>query len=111
MNWFKKILGKLRRTRFGVPQQYRDGKYLVTQHAAERMKERKISKKEVHCNLHGKPIYISPVRYDKLNRPSYERYSKNRINTRINPDNNHVATVSRYSPKRLEQKIRKVRGK
>ena len=75
---------------------YRDGKYKVSHHGVERMNERKITKGEVHVNLHTTPVKKTKVKYDSKGRPSYERYSHNKINTRINPRTNKVTTVSRY---------------
>jgi len=56
---------------------YRDGKYKVSSHAVERMNERKITKGEVHYNLHTIPIKVTSVIYDSQGRPSYRRSSNN----------------------------------
>lgn len=90
-------------------EKYKDGKYKISKHAVERMTERKITKGEVHVNLHTSPIKKTTVKYDKHNRPSYERYSENKINTRINPKTKVVSTVSRFHTKEYE-KIKKGKG-
>ena len=43
-----------------------------------------------------KTIKTTPVKYDKQNRPSYEKYSDNKIATAINPTNKKVVTVRRF---------------
>lgn len=89
---------------------YKDGKYYITKHGIDRMNERKITKGEIHVNLHTTPIYKSEIKISKDGYPSYERYSKNKINTRINPKSNRVATVSRYHTK-LYNKFCNKKGK
>ncbi len=85
---------------------YKDGRYNVSQHSVLRMNERRISKGELHVNLHTTPIKKTKVRYDKNGRPSYERFSNNKINARINPKLNVVSTVSRFHSKEYN-KIKK----
>ena len=87
---------------------YKDGRYKVSQHGVDRMNERQITKGEVHVNLHTTPIKKTEVKYDKTGRPSYERDSDNKINTRINPKTRVVSTVSRFHTKEYE-KIKKQR--
>ena len=89
---------------------YKDGRYNISQHCVDRMNERRITKGEVHINLHTKPIKKTKIKYDKLGRPSYERYSDNKICTRINPKNYFVSTVSRFHTKEYG-KIKKQRRK
>lgn len=78
---------------------YKDGKYRISTHAVDQMNIRKINKGELHVNLHTTPIKKSAVKMDKLGRPSYERFTKNKINSRINPKTNNVNTVSRFHTK------------
>lgn len=75
---------------------YKDKPYNVSVHATEQMRNRNITKGEVHTNLHTKPIKTKPIKYDKQNRPSYEKYSDNKIATAINPTNKKVVTVRRF---------------
>lgn len=82
---------------------YKDGKYHVTIHAVERMNERKITKGAVHVNLHTKPLKVTQVKYDIKGRPSYERYSKNKVCTGINPKNQNVTTVREFASKKLSK--------
>lgn len=86
---------------------YKDGRYFVSYHGVKRMNEREITKGEVHINLHTTPIKKTKVKYDKLNRPLYERFSFNKINTRINPKIKKVCTVSRYHSKYYDKIIKK----
>lgn len=74
---------------------YKDGKYRVGDHAVMRMNQRQITKGELHVNLHTKPIKITSIKHTE-DGPSYERYSKNKINSRINPETDNVNTVSRF---------------
>jgi hypothetical protein len=92
--------------RFGLPKEdhYDEGKYHVTYHATGRMKERGITKGNLRYNLTKKPIHVGETKYSQKGLPSYERYSRNLINARINPDNNNVTTVSRY-PHELRKKF------
>lgn len=93
---------------------YKDGKYTVTSHAVKRMNERKISKGEVHTNLHTKPIKKSTVKYDKFGRPSYERTGRNKVVTEINPTNKKVTTVHRLHTKtynKIKNKRNQYNGK
>lgn len=87
---------------------YKDGKYRISNHAITRMNDRKITKGELHVNLHTTPIKLSPIKYGD-NGPSYERFSKNKINSRINPKTNKVSTVSRFHTTTYN-KIMKERG-
>lgn len=75
---------------------YKDKPYNVSRHATERMRDRNITKGQIHTNLHTKPIKVTAVKYDKMARPSYERYSDNKIATSINPKNKVVVTVRRF---------------
>ena len=82
---------------------YRDGKYQISVHAVDQMNKRKINKGELHVNLHTRPIKVSPIKTDKFGRQSYERYSRNKINSRVNPKTNNVNTVSRFHTKKYNQ--------
>ena len=82
---------------------YKDGKYYITTHCVERMNDRKINKGEMHVNLHTTPLFKTAVKTDIMGRKSYERYSNNKINTRINPINNNVTTVSRFHTKKYDK--------
>ena len=70
------------------------------------MYERNITKGAVHYNLYNKHLKITPIKYDSFGRRSYERFPYNKINTRINPKNNVVSTVSRYHTKKYEKIIK-----
>lgn len=84
-------------------QPYKDGKYKVTKHGVDRMKERQITKGEVHVNLHTTPIEKTKIKHDQQGRPYYERYAKNKIYTAVNPKNKNVATIRRYSTKKINK--------
>ena len=78
----------------------------LTSHAVKRMNERKITKGEVYTNLTTKPIHKSKIKWDNENRPSYQRISKNGINTAINPFNQKIVTVRREHAKKVDRYIR-----
>lgn len=85
---------------------YKDGKYRVSTHAVEQMNKRKINKGELHVNLHTTPVKVSIIKRDEFGRPSYERFSKNKINSRINPETNNVNTVSRFHTKEYNKMMK-----
>lgn len=45
---------------------YKDGKYRISNHAITRMNDRKITKGELHVNLHTTPIKLSPIKYGDM---------------------------------------------
>lgn len=90
---------------------YKDGKYRVGVHAVDQMNKRKISKGELHVNLHTTPMKISQVKKDEYGRPSYERFSRNKINSRINPETNNVNTVSRFHTKEYNKMMKGAKKK
>lgn len=61
----------------------------------------------MYYNLYTKPVRKTKIKYDDYGRPSYERFSKNKINTRINPENKIVTTVSRYHTKKLDRYLKR----
>ena len=82
---------------------YKGGKFYIITHCVERMSDRKINKGEMHVNLHTTPLFKTAVKTDIIGRKSYERYGDNKINTRINPINNNVTTVSRFHTKKYDK--------
>lgn len=70
------------------------------------MKERKITKGQLHYNLTEKPLNLSDYRLDDKGRPSYSKCSENFLNVRINPLNHNVPTVNRFSKDKYD-KIKK----
>lgn len=78
---------------------YKVKKYYVTSHAVQQMNGRKISKGNLYYNLTRKPLAVSNVKYDYLGRPSYNRTTKNKICSSINPLNNNVVTVHKVHTK------------
>lgn len=92
-------------------EEYDDNPYHITIHAVERMNERNITKGQVHSNLHKKPLKKTEVKFDECGRPSFDRYSDNRIQTSINPENRNVVTVHKYSKKKYDNIKGKKRSK
>ena len=90
---------------------YKVKKYYVTQHAINRMNERKISKGELYYNLTRKPLTITKVKIDKNNRPSYRKTTKNKITSAINPLNNNVVSVNRFHSKEYNKLIKNQKPK
>lgn len=85
---------------------YRDGLYKVSKHAVKRMNEREINKGQVHTNLRTTPLYKEKIKIGKNGRHSYQRYSINKINTRINPFTFNVNTVSYYHTKEWKKYLK-----
>ena len=110
MKWFDLIFRGYRSSKAkdkSIPQStYKDGSYQISKHAIDRMNERKISKGDVHFNLHTKPLKRSKVKYDAQRRPSYERISSNSVATHINPKSKIVTTVHKVHTKKIN-KIKK----
>ena len=82
----------------------RVGKYILTSHAQNRIvdKTRKMSKGDVLDNLFTKPNVKTKVKFDKLNRPSYNRIGK-KITTSINPQNSNVVSCRPVSKQEVKQ--------
>ena len=82
----------------------RVGKYTLTSHAQNRIvdKTRKMSKGDVLDNLFTKPNVKTKVKFDKLNRPSYNRIGK-KITTSINPQNSNVVSCRPVSKQEVKQ--------
>lgn len=85
---------------------YRDGRFYITNHSVQRMRQRSISQGALHTNLHTRAAKTRIVR-DNYGRPSYNRISQNKIVSSINPRNNRVASVRRISAKRYNKKYRR----
>lgn len=90
---------------------YKVKKYYVTQHAVQRMNERKISKGSLYYNLIRKPLAISNVKFDNSGRPSYNRIAKNKICSSINPSNNNVVSVHKIHTKEYNKLIKRKKSK
>lgn len=93
----------------------RVGKYTLTSHAQNRIvdKTRRMGKFDVLDNLFTKPNVRTKVKFDKWNRPSYNRIGK-KITTSINPQNSNVVScrpVSKQEIKRYGLKNIGKRGK
>lgn len=75
---------------------YKAYNYIVSQHAVDDMSKRWISKGEVGYNLKQKPLLVSKIKIDQLGRPSYNRFSNNKVLASINPLNRKVCSVRNY---------------
>lgn len=84
---------------------YKVKKYYVTGHAIQQMNGRKISKGNLYYNLTRKPLVVTKVKYDFLGRPSYNRTTKNKVCSSINPLNNSVITVHKIHTKEYNKLI------
>jgi hypothetical protein len=80
------------------------GKYTLTSHAQNRIvdKTRKMSKGDVLDNLFTRPNAKTKVKFDKLNRPSYNRIGK-KITTSINPQNSNVVSCRLVSKQEVQR--------
>lgn len=87
---------------------YHDGFYKTTWHCVNRMKERNITKGQLHVNLHTTPLKKTKTKKDKLGRPSYKRFSNNKICSKINPYTKRIPTVHEYETKDLLKYIREM---
>jgi len=88
---------------------YNTSGYYVTSHAVRRMQERKISKGELGINLRKKPRYRTAIHVNEPGKPSYGRFSWNKICSVINPFMKCVATVFRYGESTLRRIMKKER--
>lgn len=70
--------------------------FRVSAHAVKRMRSRNITKSSVSYNLKHKPLHLTSIRYNKKGRPSYLRYSRNKIVVAINPKTKNINTVWKY---------------
>lgn len=77
---------------------YKDGRYMVTNHCVQRMNLRGISQGALHTNLHTRALKTK-IKRDNYGRPSYNRISRNKIVSSINPRNNNVTSVRRMHTK------------
>ena len=82
---------------------YRVSGYRVGKHAVSRMRTRGVTKSALRYNLTHKPLYISKTKYNRRGRPSYLRYSRNRVVAAINPKTKHVNTTWKYHTKLMNK--------
>lgn len=68
------------------------GRFIVTSHAQNRMVERDIPNEAMIRNLCRKPAAKSPIKYDSIGRPSYDRHNTEST-TSINPISKNVSTI------------------
>ena len=68
------------------------GRFIVTTHAQNKMILRDIPNEAMIRNLCRKPEAKSPVKYDSIGRPSYNRHNTEST-TSINPISKNVATI------------------
>lgn len=66
------------------------------------MQNRKITKGQLHVNLHTKPLAVEKQIDDK-GRPAKIRYSENKTRSVINPHSNVVASVRKYRNKEFNK--------
>lgn len=83
---------------------YKDGRYKTSKHCIEQMQNRKISKGQLHVNLHTKPV-LTERDTDDFGRTATIRYSANKTRTAINSKKKRVASVRKYREKELKKAI------
>lgn len=81
--------------------------HFVSQHAVYDMNLRLIPKGDVGYNLRKKPLLISQVKVDSIGRPSYNRYTNNKLVTSINPLTNKVCSVRHFHVKEITKEFEK----
>jgi hypothetical protein len=89
---------------------YKDGRYKTSIHCVEQMQNRKISKGQLHENLHTKPI-LTEREIDDLGRPAKIRYSQNNTRAVVNPQKRVVASVRKYRGKELKKAMNRRHSK
>ena len=104
------MIKKIKEQRF-PKEPYKVKKYYVTQHAVQRMNDRKISKGNLYYNLTRKPLSITNVKFDSFGRPSYNRTTKTKICSSINPLNNNVVSVHKIHTKEYNKLISRKKSK
>ncbi len=88
---------------------YKDGRYKTSKHCIEQMQERKITKGQLHINLHTKPV-LTERETDEFGRSATIRYSNNQTRSVVNSQKKVVASVRKYREKELK-KAKKRRNK
>ena len=71
-------------------------------HAISRMRSRGVSKSALRYNLKHKPLHVTATRY-KRGRPSYVRFSRNKVALAINPKTRHINSAWPYHTKLMER--------
>lgn len=82
---------------------YKVSGYKVGVHAVKRMRSRGVAKSAVRYNLNHRPLHTTAIKYNKRGRPSYIRYSRNKVALAINPRTKHINTVWRYHTKLMNR--------
>ena len=86
-----------------IPQSiYKDGRYKTSKHCIVQMQNRKITKGQLHVNLHTKPI-LTKQEIDDFGRRAIIRYSDNKTRAVVNPKKRVVASVRKYREKELKK--------
>ena len=58
---------------------YRVSGFRVSSHAVKQMRSRGVTKSALRYNLKHKPLHTTGIKYNKRGRPSYIRYSRNKV--------------------------------
>ena len=82
---------------------YRVCGHRVGAHAVKRMRSRGVTKSALRYNLKHKPLHTTNIKYNKRGRPSFIRYSRNKVALAINPKTRHVNTVWKYHTKLMNR--------
>lgn len=82
---------------------YRVSGFRVSKHAVKQMRSRGVTKSAVRYNLRHKPLHTTGIKYNRRGRPSYIRYSRNKVALAINPMTNNVNTTWKYHTKLMKR--------
>lgn len=82
---------------------YRVSGFRVSSHAVKQMRSRGVTKSALRYNLKHKPLHTTGIKYNKRGRPSYIRYSRNKVALAINPRTNNINTTWKYHTKLMNK--------
>ena len=60
------------------------------------MRSRGITKSALRYNLRHKPLHTTAIKYNRKGKPSYIRYSRNKIALAINPRTKNINTTNKF---------------
>lgn len=82
---------------------YKVSGYRVSKHAVKQMRSRGVTKSALRYNLKHKPLHTTAIKYNNRGRPSYIRYSRNKVALAINPKTNNINTTWKYHTKLMNR--------
>lgn len=70
------------------------------------MRCRGVTKSALRYNLRHKPLHITEIKYSRRGKPSYIRYSSNKIALAINPNTKNINTTWKYHTKLMNKYLK-----